>query len=414
MIKNLALIFILLPIYAFSQEVKKESPLSFYGFIRNDFFLDTYKGINAFHDVFYVFPNYIGTDGNGKDINQQTTANLLSIVTRGGVNINGPEIFGAKTTGCIEFDFAGKPEVYLLRLRKAYTLFSWDKTKLLMGQTWHPFFGGDAFPRIGALNTGSPFRPFNRSPQVRFDYKTGPVTFSATGLYQQQYTSNGPVGYSNLYMRDAVLPEAVFNVEYIKNGFNLGAGIDYNRIKPRVSTTGNDGKFYMADTKLASTSFMAYGKYSKDDFMVLLQGYYGQNMVHLTMNSGYGVATFDPLTGKETYTNYNGIYTLFNITYGKIWRPGLFIGYSENLGTSEALYGNNGAATTWGLASNIQGMYRFSPSLSYSIPKFLLTAEFEMTSADYGIGQINLEDGLYSTVHNVVNKGARLVMTWYF
>ena len=130
MIKLIGCLLFLLPLAAISQEVKKENALTFYGFVRSDFYLDTYKGLNAFQDVFYLYPNYIGLDANGKDLNGQTTANLVSIVTRGGVNIIGPEIFGAKTTGCIEVDFAGKPEIYLLRVRKAYTLLTWSKTKL--------------------------------------------------------------------------------------------------------------------------------------------------------------------------------------------------------------------------------------------------------------------------------------------
>lgn len=412
--RNSLIIFLFLPLFSFSQETKKEPALSFYGFVRSDFFLDTYKGLNAFQDVFYLYPNYIGADANGKDLNQQTTANFLSIVTRGGVNINGPDLFGAKTTGCIEVDFAGKPENYLIRLRKAFTLFTWTKTKLLVGQTWHPFFGNDAFPRIGALNTGSPFRPFNRSPQVRLDYKIGKLTVSATGLYQQQYLSNGPIGYSNLYSRDAVLPEGVLSLEYQKDAFTFGAGVDNTRLKPRVATLGNDGKLYNSDEIFGSTSWMAYGKYNKKRLMVLAQIYYGQNMTHLTMNSGYGVATLDPLTGKETYTNYNGVYRVFNITYGYKWKPGLFIGYSKNLGTSDPLNSRNGIADVWGLSPNIQSMNRVSPSLSYSVPKFLLTAEYERTSCDYGVGQINFTDGLYPQIHNVVNNGARLIMTWYF
>ena len=342
MLKLIACALLLLPLLAISQEVKKENPLTFYGFVRSDFYLDTYKGLNAFQDVFYLFPNYIGADANGKDINNQTTANFVSVVTRGGVTINGPEIFGAKTTGCIEVDFAGKPEIFLLRLRKAYTLFTWPKTKLLVGQTWHPFWGNDAFPRIGALNTGTPFQPFNRSPQVRLDYKSGAITYSLSGVYQQQYVSVGPIGSSNMYKRDAVIPETVLSLEYFKNTLTLGAGIDFNRIKPRVTTSGSDNKVYVTDECLNSTSFMAYGKYASGKLMMLLKGYYGQNMAHLTMVSGYGVATYDALTGKETYTNYNGYSTLFNITYGNKWRPGLLLGYLKNLGSSASLANKGG------------------------------------------------------------------------
>jgi len=414
MIKFIGCLLILLPLVAISQEVKKENPVSFYGFVRSDFYLDTYKGLNAFQDVFYLYPNYIGTDANGKDLNEQTTANLVSVVTRGGVNINGPEIFGAKTTGCIEVDFAGKPEIYLIRLRKAYTLFSWTKTKLLVGQTWHPFWGNDAFPRIGALNTGTPFQPFNRSPQVRFDYKAGSFTLSATGLYQQQYLSVGPIGSSNIYKRDAVIPETVFSFEYNKKAWTLGAGIDFNRIKPRVSTTGSDAKIYVTDECLNSTSLMGYGRYSTGKLMMLLKGYYGQNMAHLTMIGGYGVATYNPQTGKETYTNISSYSTLFNITYGTKWKPGLFLGYLENLGSKDPLASKGGKADVYGCGTNIMNMVRVSPSISYSVPKFLLTAEYERTTAAYGVGDFNFENGLYAENHSATNNGMRLIMTWFF
>ncbi len=415
---KIALLLGMLPLLSFSQETKKVNPLSFYGFVRNDFYLDTYKGLNAFQDVFYIYPNYVGADATGKDINQQTTANLLSIVTRLGVNIAGPEIFGAKTTGCIEVDFAGKPEIFLIRLRKAYTQFNWEKSQLLVGQTWHPFWGGSAFPQVVSLSTGSPFRPFNRSPQIRYDYKLGGLTLSATALYQQQYLSSGPLGSSNTYKRDAVLPEATLTFEYLKKGFNIGGGIDYNSIKPRVSTTGSDSKSYVSDEILHSFSYMAYGKYANKKLMMLLQGYYGQNMSHMTMLGGYGIAGFNPATGNERYTNYNGVYSLFNLTYGTKWRPGIFVGYLKNLGTCSPLYkfvsGGKESATTYGLATNIQDMFRVSPSITYAVPKFSLALEYELTSATFGSGQFDYTDGLYSDAQRAINNGLRMVMTYNF
>ena len=414
MIKLIGCLLFLLPLAAISQEVKKEYALTFYGFVRSDFYLDTYKGLNAFQDVFYLYPNYIGLDANGKDLNGQTTANLVSIVTRGGVNIIGPDIFGAKTTGCIEVDFAGKPEIYLLRVRKAYTLLTWSKTKLLVGQTWHPFWGNDAFPRIGALNTGTPFQPFNRSPQVRLDYKMGALTLSAAGVYEQQYLSVGPIGSSNTYKRDAVIPETVLSFEYNKKAWTLGAGIDFNRIKPRVSTSGTDAKTYVTDECINSTSWMAYGKYAKGKLMMLAKGYYGQNMAHLTMIGGYGVATYNPLNGSETYTNINSYSTLFNITYGTKWKPGLLLGYIENTGSSDPLANKGGKADVWGLGCNIMNMSRISPSISYCVPKFMLTAEYERTEVAYGVGDISFSDGLYADTHSVTNNGIRLIMTWFF
>ena len=413
--KLLGLILLLLPWVAFSQEAKKENPVSFYGFVRSEFYLDSYKGLNAFQDIFYLYPNYIGTDALGKDINDQMSANFVSVVTRGGVNIIGPDIFGAKTTGCIEVDFAGKPEIFLVRLRKAFTLFSWKNSKLLVGQTWHPFFSGDAFPKMAALSTGTPMQPFNRSPQVRFDYKLGSLSLYGSALYQQQYTSLGPIGGSNMYKRDAVIPETAFGFEYAKKAVTLGAGVDFNRIKPRVSTIGTENKPYVTDECLNSTSWVAYGKYAKGKLMMLLKGYYGGNMSHLTMIGGYGVSGYNTLTGHETYTNLSSYSTLFNITYGTKWRPGLFVGYLESLGSKDALVPNkDGKADVWGWGTNIKDMFRVSPSISYSVPKFLLQAEYEMTKANYGVGKFNFEDGLYADKHAAINHGVRLVMTYYY
>jgi len=217
-----------------------------------------------------------------------------------------------------------------------------------------------------------------------------------------------------MYKRDAVIPETVLSFEYNKKGWNLGAGIDFNRIKPRVSTTGTDTKIYVTDQCLNSTSLVGYGKYSNGKLMMLLKGYYGQNMAHLTMIGGYGVATYDPTTGRETYTNYSSYSTLFNITYGNKWKPGLLLGYLENLGSSSAVANKAGKADVWGLGTNIMNMYRISPSISYSIPRFLLTAEYEKTTAAYGVGDFNFSNGLFAENHPVTNNGIRLIMTCFF
>jgi len=59
-------------------------------------------------------------------------------------------------------------------------------------------------------------------------------------------------------------------------------------------------------------------------------------------------------------------------------------------------------------------MVRVSPSISYSVPKFLLTAEYERTTAAYGVGDFNFENGLYAENHSATNNGMRLIMTWFF
>jgi hypothetical protein len=163
---------------------------------------------------------------------------------------------------------------------------------------------------------------------------------------------------------------------------------------------------------------MIYGKYQNKKLMMLFQGYVGQNLSHLTLNSGYGISSFNPVTGEEHYTNYNGLYTMFNLSYGTKWRPGILAGYAKNLGTSDPLYtftvSGNDCPTVWGMSTNIQCDYRICPFISYSVNKYLLSCEYELTAAQYGIGKITMKDGLYANVHDTVNHGARIVMTYYF
>lgn len=186
-----ALAATLIFINAYSQTSLNDYKLNFYGFVRTDFYLDTYKGNDVAYDNFYLVPYYTGVDANGKDLNKQTSANLTALASRLGLKVQGPELLGAKTSAVFEFDFGGitKTEPTLFRIRHANVVFDWEKSKLLVGQTWHPLFSGGVFPAVGAFNTGAPFQAFNRSPQIRYDYKLGKVSLGAAAVYESQYTS---------------------------------------------------------------------------------------------------------------------------------------------------------------------------------------------------------------------------------
>jgi len=406
---------------AFSQEVKpKETILEFYGFVRNEFYLDTYKSVDAAHDQFYLIPLYVGKDANGEDINEQTSANLSAITTRLGLRIAGPEIFGAKTSGNIEFDFGGilKSEPTLFRIRHAYSAFTWKKSKLLVGQTWHPFWGGTIFPTVAALNTGAPFQCFSRTPQLRYDIYSGKFSFGGALLYELQYASkaieSSNYTTSNQAKRNGILPEIDLIMEYKNKNFTAGVGALYNQIKPRMTNTGTGGVF-KSDEFIAGKGVMAYAKYMKNKFSIVSKGYYGQNLTQITLLGGYGVASVDARTGAETYTNYSNYTALVNALYGKKWQAGLLVGIGDNLGTDKALY-NDGSnkAKTYGLMQNVKGIFRASPSISLNISKIRLVAEYELTTADYGIGTMNFENGLYSDTHKTTNNRLNLMMMYLF
>ena len=92
----------------------------------------------------------------------------------------------------------------------------------------------DMMPDVFSLETGAPFTPFSRTPQIRYDYETKNVKLTATALYQFQYTSYGPNGASFDYARNAIIPEMYFQ-GIIKSGdFMMGLGVDVLTLKPRT------------------------------------------------------------------------------------------------------------------------------------------------------------------------------------
>jgi len=438
--KKLSIVLLLLcTVTAFAQEVKlKETFFDFYGFIRFEAFSDTYKGLNAANEQFFVVPLYAGVDANGKHINQTQTYNFSSMASRLGVKIAGPEIFKAKTTANIEADFAGdlSNNPAMLRVRQANAVFTWETTSLLIGQTWHPFWGGKVFPTVGGLNTGCPFQPFNRSPQIRYDYRPNKkFILSAAMVSEFQYKSYGfskidsmfPKAMlfadkSESYSRNAGIPEMIANIELNNGGFTLGAGASLKYIRPTLYTIeivpGKDLKRYVTNEKVQSLSFVGYTQYAKKMFVIRAKAVLGQNMTHLNIPGGFGVETLAPTTGAMTYTPYNTLTTFINAVYGTKYQVGVFGGYLKNLGTADALYnfGTQAAPVTItpGLVPQVASVYRVASSFALNISKAKLVTEYELTSARYGLGAININDGLYNSGINATNHRVQLMLVYLF
>ena len=164
---------------AFAQEKEKPS-FKFYGFVRNYACYDTRESLTSNSEQFYYMPKDIKLDATKEnDLNAQDNIMLLSITTRLGLNVNGLNFLGSKTSAKIEADFAGfGTSNTVLRIRQAYAKMDWKYSKLLVGQAWHPAMG-DMMPDVFSLETGAPFTPFSRSPQVRYDYEVKNVKLTA-------------------------------------------------------------------------------------------------------------------------------------------------------------------------------------------------------------------------------------------
>ncbi len=380
--KLFLLSFLGLSILANAQE-SSNFGIKFSGFVKTDFFYDTHETTNSREGHFLLYPSAESKDANGDDINAHPSTNFLSIQSRLTGKITGPDAFGAKTSGVLEADFFGNAnDENGFRLRHAFTKLSWTKTELLMGQTWSPMFVAECFPGVISFNTGAPFQPFSRNPQIRLSQKMGDVKAILVAATQRDFTSTGPSGASSTYLRNSAIPELHAQLQYNPDSTNhvFGAGVDYKSLVPRTSTTVADAK-YASDERINSLSAIAYAKLDGKKFTVKMEGVYAQNATDLTMIGGYAEKTVaDPTTGAVEYTNLQTAAAWIDMnTKGKKVQYGLFAGYTENLGAEDDIKG-----ATYARSSNIDYAYRIAPRVTFIAGKLDLAVELEYTAAAYG------------------------------
>lgn len=426
-----------------SEKVKEHlnNHFKLYGFIRNYFSIDTRENVAGTGDLFNYLPkdnNWNQTEAEAaasgikrEDLNAQATMRFLSLTTRIGIDIKdyrwGKVCFGGK----IETDFyaglTGSTGTAQLRLRQAYMTLAWDSLRisgdalarinLQLGQAWHPLAAD--MPDVISLNTGAPFNPFSRTPQIKMDARLGNhFTLTASALWQMQYTSAGPEGASANYLKYACTPEVYLGVSYQPNtNVLLRAGVDILSISPRHTGTVQDAQGNNVTVKVKDriTTFspFLYLQYKYKDFSLKAKTVFAEAGEHLNLNGGYGVKRING-DGSWEYTPTRNSSSWLSLTYGKQVKGILFAGYVRNFGTKDALFVNT-AGDIYGFYfsknsfATMNRMWRLSPTILFTWGKFQLGAEYEVTSAQYGKGQ-KASNGLAETdLHWVTNHKVQIM-----
>lgn len=436
-----------------------------YGFIRNYFTYDSRECIAGTGDLYFYMPkdeNWNKTDDPAlhQDLNAVSSFRFLSLTTRVGVNIVDYKWRNTEFSGKIEADFfAGISKVgngthavsgtAQLRLRQAYVTIGWDSLRmnnkdyarvdLTLGQTWHPM-AADLCDVI-ALNSGAPFGPFNRSPQVRMDARLGKLfTLTAAGLWQMQYLSTGPEGQSAEYMLYGKTPEAYLGLSFHDKGWIVRAGADVLSIRPRhlgeaLDANGNvilgtDDKPLQikVNDRITTASPFLYLQYKKGEFSIKAKTIFAESGEHMNMNGGYGVKKVNA-DGSYEYTPTRTSSSWLSLVYGgKVGSQEdkhpqklqgiLFAGYVENLGTKEALATKADGSLVgyyYPRVKNMNRMWRLTPTLLYTIGKFQVGLEYDITSVHYSNGKLNPANGLSKDgLHWITNHRVQLMTKYNF
>lgn len=387
---------------------KKNFTYRFYGFVRGDLFYNSRANMAPVDGNFYLFPLDKNPDADGKDLNAVPNGSFYTFTSRLGVDLTGPMIGKARSSAKVEMDFGGfSASTTMLRLRQAYVALDWDKSNITIGQTWHPLFGS-VCPDILNLCTGAPFQPFNRSPLIRYQYKSGPVKLTGAAIWQLQYLSNGPKGMSEDYIKNSCVPELYVGADFTSlSGWLAGVGIHMISLKPRTASEWNE-KIYKVNERMTAFSYEAHLKYAGRNFTFAAKSLLASCLDHTALIGGYGISSVNPENGEQEYTPFRHSTSWVNLTYGKKWKSGLFLGYTKNLGTGKELV----SPAVYGVGLNIDRLVTANVNFSYNLPHWQIGLEYSPATAYYG--SLNPVDGKVENTHAVTNHRILGLVMYYF
>ena len=419
--------FILLLLIQTTQSQECKSNIQFSGFVKTDIFWDSRQTVDARDGHFLLYPKNEDFDVHGTDINSNSKFNILSIQSRVRFKANGPNSLGAKTYAFVEGAFFGNigTDINGFRLRHAYIKLKWDKSELLVGQYWHPMFVTTSFPATISFNTGTPFQPFSRNPQLRYTKNLGDLFFSASALSQIDFKDSGPSG-ANLqkisntkFVRNSGTPELNFNISYKKENPNdksnllLGVFINYKRLSiDRIQYIGESTtlKEYSRND-VNGLSFMGIAKFKLKNYTFKLNYVHGQLLESMTMLGGYALTANNEQNSFQdlelTPINTNSFWLDFH-TNGTKWQYGVFCGLTKNKGLSD---GSSMATEFYSRGSDIDFVYRISPRIIHNVGKLRLGLEFDVTTAAYGATQ---NDGTVSNSKEITNYRGLIAFYYFF
>lgn len=417
-------------IYSFVTNRKINSKLG--GYVKAEYFYDSRQVLGFSTDQVLVFPRKQDLDPAGNDKNARGEGHAVAIESRLGFEFEGTKVQCADLSGILEADFWLIPAIEsdpiaadLFRLRHAAIFLKWPDIQLTMGQYWHPVFIQECYPHTVSFNTGLPFDPAARAPQVRCDYEYDGFHLIGCASFQLDFSNIGPnIIQATLDFKDAgsprfmgrsLVPNLDLSFKKFFGNHSVGAGIDYNRFVPRLVS---DEGFAVIEPLSAVTAFAWIALNWENKFEVHSKIAYCQNATGYKVLGGFGTHKIEcEITGRREYANIDSL----NIWWDLIAlpdcnvEPGIFIAFAKNLGTLKSILPEDlvfGIGVREGTGNAIDHLIRVSPRCRWKLSESItLAAELELTRAAYGTIQDN---GKVAGIITPVNNIRGLLATYYW
>ena len=407
---------------AFAQDAPVEKPSHFklYGFIRNYITADSRAVSAGTEDLYFYMPKDWDMKG-GVDMNAGFNWRFVSLTTRLGLDVTGYKWGTMGISGKVEADFYYlSGSVPTLRLRQAFMKLGWDNSpvSLTIGQAWHPM--AVDLPHMTNLESGAPFNPFSRTPQLTADISLGAgFTFTASVMYLNHYLPTGPSGKVKDYYKYG-LPEFYAGFGYKGPHFAAKIGVDIVNSRPigfvgyNKDADGNldrtklvrgynmDSREHKATGILTAVSPFVFLQYTNGMFQLRAKSIFAQSGEQFNLLSGYGLASIDDVNYKYTYTPMQDWASFVSFQYGKKFQVMCMLGYMKQFGTTTNLADVKQLWLNTSADAKIQQAFRATPTVVWNLGKFALSLEYNLTAAQFGEGERNAR-GMYGNAHWLMN-----------
>ncbi len=363
--------------------------VNFSGYVKPEFFWDSRQTIGNRNDQILIYPEPKELDRCGRDIQAHPVYTMLAIESRVRAEIIGPDVLGAAAKGVIEADFYGINEqtCNVFRMRHAYTQLDWKNYSLLFGQYWHPLYTPECSPDTIEGNAGAPMEPYKRGPQARFTRRFDPFEISIAALSEVHFNSDGPIGGSCDYLRNAVIPDLAVNLQGKFHTHLYGLAVGAKRLVPRLKSDLN----LKVDESIYSGAFSAYVRFNWETFILKLKATLAQNGADLSLLGGYAVHSIQPDSDMRTYANLQSlaVWADFSRANSSI-EPGCFIGMAKNIGSSQTIIpaikkNKELHHLTYGFGTEfVDYVFRIQPRVRWFFKPVVFGLELDYTQASYG------------------------------
>lgn len=343
--------------------------VDFHGYVGVDAAVNTRGSVEARNRHIYLYPLPEVLNEAGEDANDYRQFDLNASHSRFGLHISGPELKGFQTSGVIEGDFLGNGNGdNNFRLRHAFVKFAKKTWSLTVGQTWHPLFLTENYPATVNCNAGAPFHPLNRTPQIRLTFKASESTQLLFFLLEQNNFRSSGFGFNST--ERALLPEMDAQLKWHNGGAWAAVTAGFKTLA--VPNTGTSPE------KVSSYHMNASFKYQFPKFTFKMEGVYGSNLSELVMLGGVGQSVADEdYVALET----GSIWTDIHSNKSDGLQPGLFAGYTANMGAREEVMVSEELSRSGG---EVASVFAFAPRLKYIMGKAWIGAEWMLTRAEWG------------------------------